>query len=299
MLDFKRVSLEDKPLIEHYFRCTPKAQLNYSFEVLYLWRDACEFEICEYNGFLLIKTFIRCNHNFLYPLGKGDLKDAVMKMKQYSESHYCEFNLFQITEEEREELAQLLPGMFVFTPVPEEFEYVYLREKLATLTGKKLQPKRNHINALTNSCVWSYEEIDAGNIEECKALNERWMVNHQECDPVQLHMENEAIIHALDDFFTLNLHGGAIRIDGKIEAFSIGCPLTSDMYLVLFEKANPEIRGAYPLMNREFVKHEIPEQYLYVNRAEDAGDEGLRQAKLSYHPDKLDILYMAAAQKEK
>lgn len=293
MLDFRRVTLEDKNLIEHYFKNTPKPQLNYLFEVLYLWRDVCEFEICEYNGFLLIKTFILCNHNFLYPLGKGDLADAVNRMKRYSESHYCEFNLFQITEEEKEEIESLLPGQFNFIAVPEEYEYVYSREKLATLSGKKLQSKRNHINALVNSCDWFYEEIDANNIEECKALNERWVVNHQECDPVQLQMENEAILNALDDFFTLNLRGGAIRINGQIEAFSIGCPLTSDMFLVLFEKANPEIRGAYPLMNREFVKHEIPEQYLFVNRAEDAGDEGLRQAKLSYHPDRLEPLYRA------
>lgn len=298
MLDFRRVTLEDKALIEQYFRSTPKPQLNYSFEVLYLWRDACEFEICEYNGFLLIKTFILCNHNFLYPLGKGDLKDAIQQMKRYSESHYCEFNLFQITGEERDEIESLFPDQFNYIAVPEEFEYVYSREKLASLSGKKLQPKRNHINALINSCEWSYEEIDTNNIDECKALNNRWIVNHQECDPVQLHMENEAIENALSDFFTLGLHGGAIRINGAIEAFSIGCPLTSDTYLVLFEKANPEIRGAYPLMNREFVKHEIPEHYLFVNRAEDAGDEGLRQAKLSYHPEKLETLYRAEPVKQ-
>ncbi|MGL5318505.1 MAG: DUF2156 domain-containing protein [Bacteroidales bacterium] len=293
MLNFRRVTLEDKNIIEHYFRSTPKAQLNYTFEVLYLWRDACEFEICEYNGFLLIKTFILCNHNFLYPLGRGDLKDALEKMKYYAESHHCHFNLFQINEQEKAEIEALLPGNFNFLPVPGEFEYVYTREKLATLSGKKLQPKRNHINALTHSCTWTYEEIDTNNIEECRQLNQRWISTHQDEDPVEIEMENEAIIHALNDFFTLKLHGGAIRINGNIEAFSIGCPLTSDTFLVLFEKANPEIRGVYPLINREFVKHEIPEHFLFVNRAEDAGDEGLRKAKLSYHPDKLEVLYRA------
>ena len=43
------------------------------------------------------------------------------------------------------------------------------------------------------------------------------------------------------------------------------------------------MEGAYTMMNQQFVQHAMGE-YTYVNREEDTGDEGLRQAKLSYRP---------------
>lgn len=292
MLNFRRVTFADEPIIRKYFSETPRAQLNYCFEVLYLWRDVCEFEVCEYDGFLLIKTFIECNHNFLFPLGNGgNLKHVFELMKQYAESHYCTFNMFQINEEEKNWFEENMADRCSFEAVREEFEYVYLRERLATLSGKKLQAKRNHINALEKECSWSYEAISSENIQECCLVNSQWISEHTAGFDRQMEMENTALCNALADFSHLNIQGGALRINGRIEAFSLGCPLTDDTYLVLFEKANAHIRGAYPLMNREFIRHAVPEAFTFINRAEDAGEEGLRQAKLSYIPDRLEPLY--------
>ena len=69
-------------------------------------------------------------------------------------------------------------------------------------------------------------------------------------------------------------------------AFSIGEPLNSDTYVVHIEKALASVQGAYPMINQQFVLHHC-QDYAYVNREEDTGDEGLRKAKLSYQPQLL------------
>ena len=81
----------------------------------------------------------------------------------------------------------------------------------------------------------------------------------------------------------LHLTGGCLRVGGKVTAFTIGERLCSDTFVVHIEKALTEIEGAYPMINQQFVQHAM-EGYTYVNREEDTGDEGLRQAKLSYRP---------------
>ena len=77
--------------------------------------------------------------------------------------------------------------------------------------------------------------------------------------------------------------GGAVVVDGRIEAFAIGERLNPATAVVHFEKANPEMRGMYQLINQWFVRNELSD-YMYVNREQDLGIEGLRKAKESYHP---------------
>jgi len=74
-----------------------------------------------------------------------------------------------------------------------------------------------------------------------------------------------------------------IYIDGRLEAFTMGELLNKNMALVHIEKANPDIRGLYPYINQQFVLNEF-KNVEFVNREEDLGIEGLRKAKLSYHP---------------
>ena len=81
----------------------------------------------------------------------------------------------------------------------------------------------------------------------------------------------------------LRLCGGLIRADGKVMAFSIGEPVCDDTMVVHIEKAYADVQGAYPIINQQFLLHEAS-KYRYVNREEDMGEPGLRQAKESYHP---------------
>ena len=293
-LHFRNVELSDKTAIDAFLKHYPTRKLNYCFEVLYLWSEACEFQIDFFNNFLLVKTFINCHHNFLYPLGSGDADEVIEMMIRYSEARRCPFRLFQISPHEKEELEKQFPGRFNFELSRNEMEYLYSTEKLIALPGKKLQHKRNHIHYFEQNYTWSFEPITSSNLPECHAFNRKWFETQRSAGDFDETLESElfSIEKAFNEWKALNLDGALLRVDGEIVAYTMGCPLAGDTYLILFEKSLHSVRGASQQINRLFVS-EYAKNYAYVNRAEDSGDEGLRQAKLSYYPDLLDEIYTA------
>ena len=81
----------------------------------------------------------------------------------------------------------------------------------------------------------------------------------------------------------------------RIIAFSMGSRMNRDYYDVGFEKAFPDVNGAYAMINREFSRM-IAEKYpevQFLNREDDMGSEGLRRAKESYQPTVLLEKYVA------
>jgi hypothetical protein len=95
-----------------------------------------------------------------------------------------------------------------------------------------------------------------------------------------------AIKEALNNFDLLGIKGGAVIIDGQVEAMTFGEMIIPDMAIIHVEKANPEIRGLYTVINQEFCQRAWS-GVKCINREEDMGLEGLRKAKLSYHPKYL------------
>ncbi|MEI7676851.1 MAG: phosphatidylglycerol lysyltransferase domain-containing protein [Bacteroidales bacterium] len=287
---FRKIELNDWGWIANYCRSKDSRQLNYSFEVLFLWRDICDFEVAEHGGFLFIKTYLECKHNFLFPLGGGDLGEALRIMESYAEDNGCTFQLFQVTEGQKRAIEEQFPNMYNFQMSRNEFEYIFETERLTNLQGKKLQAKRNHINSFEKNNDWTFEEITDNNLFEVMMFSHQWDNSADISIGSSLTMENMALMNAIESYVCLQLQGGILRVAGKIVAFAIGCSLTSDTYLLLFEKADAFVRGSYSMINREFVRR-FCQNFRYVNRAEDNGDEGLRKAKLSYYPDILLEVY--------
>ena len=123
-------------------------------------------------------------------------------------------------------------------------------------------------------------------------MHELWCQMQDMEERKGLKEESEAVKLALENFGKLELTGGLIRTEGKVVAFSVGDRLNDSTFLVHIEKAFSDINGAYPIINREFVRHNCLD-FKYVNREDDAADEGLRRAKLSYHPYEIIKKYTA------
>ena len=55
------------------------------------------------------------------------------------------------------------------------------------------------------------------------------------------------------------------------------------MFAVHFEKAIEEYKGIYQFVNQAFAAS-LPRFFTLINREQDLGNEGLRQAKMTYRP---------------
>ena len=161
---------------------------------------------------------------------------------------------------------------------------MYETEKMISLVGKKLHAKRNHINKFKeNNPDWSYETLTMDNLEECLHMAEQWKHMNLCDEKGEKHAEFCVTKRALKQFQELGLKGGILRDGNRIVAFTLGEELNREMFVIHIEKAFADVQGAYPMINQQFLIHEAS-NYLYVNREEDTGAEGLRKAKLSYYP---------------
>lgn len=212
---------------------------------------------------------------------------------QDAKEHNVYFTISLLLDPMKAELETLFPGQFEFTEERAYFDYIYLRESLVELKGKKLHGKKNHLNAFKNTYPdWKFEHITSENIDECWQMNEEWSRQNEMSLGSGLLKEKTALRTAFDNFFEEGLVGGLIRVDGKVIAYSMGHKLNSDTFVVHFEKAFADIRGAYQIINQQFAQH-CCEGYTYINREDDTGLEGLRKAKLSYLPQILLTKYDA------
>jgi len=168
-------------------------------------------------------------------------------------------------------------------------DYVYLAEKLITLAGRKLHSKKNHLNAFRKMYPQAeYLPITDEVITHCKIeLNNWYKLRLQDAaDDPFIGWERKAVMEILNDFRYFDLKGGVIRLDNRIIAFTYGEQLNKDTAVIHVEKADPNVRGAYPAINQAFVEREWSGM-TYINREEDMGHEGLRKAKQSYKPAKM------------
>ena len=285
-INFKRAELTDKDLINGYFRHHTSRSCERTFVNVFLWSRHYKVGFAVIEDALVFKNEGQGNVSFAYPAGEPEnVKKALGRLMEYCRSKEIPFVMYAVTKDQFENLDEWYPGKFSIEYSEDDADYVYESEKLASLSGKKLHGKRNHINKFkaTYEDRWSYEAISDENVEECFQMALKWR-NQNGCeDDIEKNAEMCVTLNSLRLFNELELRGGILRVDHEIAAFTLGEPVCSDTFVVHIEKAFSDIQGAYPMINQQFVEHECMD-YQYVNREEDTGSEGLRKAKQSYRP---------------
>ena len=290
-MEFHSPTLKDHEWVLRAFDFGQTDCCEYCFGNIFMWSDIYENKIYNDNGIFVSADFTD-EPVFCYPIGDGDKKATIQKLIEFSKGLGVNLEFFGMTEKDRDELQFLFPKQFEITEERDYFDYLYTSESLATLVGRKLASKRNHISYFEKTFDWKYEPITKENIHKCELLNEHWERLNREKNPEEIGDEHLAIKKALANFFDLGLEGGILTIENEIVAFTFGEKLNDNTFCTHVEKAYGNIRGAYQMINREFAR-QLRDRYEYINREDDTGSEGLRRAKLSYHPHRLVIKYCA------
>ncbi|MCI8703874.1 MAG: DUF2156 domain-containing protein [Anaerotignum sp.] len=292
---FRPITLDAKSTIERYTKPWALECSDLSFANLFIWGADGKMEYAEKNHSLYIKMdFEGVPVYFWAPIpeyGKAvDYRKAVYDGFAYMKQIGVEPTYRSVWTPFRDKMLEACPELFC-VPTDISWDYVYSRESLATLKGKKLHGKRNHINKfLSQNPDYEYRKLEPSMVPDCIALYEHWSEEKDE-PSVQLEDEKRSVFLALNNMDVLGLTGGAIYLNEKLCAFTVGERLLPQMQLIHIEKANTDIDGLYPMINQQYILHEC-EGVEWVNREEDMGLEGMRKAKRSYNPARMVEKYM-------
>lgn len=164
------------------------------------------------------------------------------------------------------------------------WDYLYNCTELVDLKGNRFHKKKNLVNQFLKKYDFTYDSLTADRIGLALSLQTDWCT-WRDCESFDtLAAENRSIQRVLENWNLIKgLLGGLLLVEGEMAAYTVAERLSEDMVLIHFEKANPDFKGAYQAINRMFLAHS-GKGFRLVNREQDLDDEGLRKAKLSYHP---------------
>ena len=292
MLKFKKIEISDIEKIKTHTNIQGNFSCETSFVNLLVWQNIYNNMYAEKDGILFIKSVIKGYTNFRLPFG-SNIKKGVELLREY-----CgEDPVFWIQEAERfNEIAPYINENYQLYEHRDAFDYIYLQSDLANLSGKKYHSKRNHISAFSKKYDWTYRDITGENKNDVLECAELWYKANLERYDEYMQCEFQGIKTILENMEALQVKGGAIYIDSKVVAFTLGSAINDEVFDVHIEKALPEYGTAYTVINNEFAKS--LEQYKYINREDDMGIEGLRKAKLSYKPEILLKKYLCMPKKQ-
>ncbi|MBQ7573723.1 MAG: GNAT family N-acetyltransferase [Clostridia bacterium] len=282
-MEFKKIRLEDKEWMDKLLFEEHLSACEFSFGNNFIWGEGYDVTLAKSHGCGIIQYSNGTDICYSAPFGNGDKRAVICELMELCKNEARALIMYPVLDGLKDKLYDWFPGMFDISADRDDFDYIYTSKKLIELKGRKLSSKRNHIARFCDDPDWSYEKITKDNVRECIGMDKYWLSEKSEINE-EIEMETVAIKRTVENFEALGMVGGILRQHGKIVAFTMGEKLNSDTLVVHFEKAHADIQGAYPMICRQFVLNE-GKDYTYINREEDTGDMGLRQAKLSYQPD--------------
>ncbi|MDR2905059.1 MAG: phosphatidylglycerol lysyltransferase domain-containing protein [Helicobacteraceae bacterium] len=286
IMEFEELNFKHQKLFDAALKIGEHYSADALFSNLYLWRFARKIEIASDPDFIFVKqTSKEAGKYFLAPIAlnaNADLKNALEILKNYAGKAGFRLVFRAVTATQKEAIQNALSQEFEFEFDRDHSDYIYSVSDLINLKGRVYHGKKNFVNRFAMLYGENYERISAANLAEAAKFAEEWFKR----SPYGSNEEKLGILAVLAEFERFNLRGGLLRAQNEIAAITISEKLSKDRAVIHIEKANAEFQGAYQAINYAHLANEYAD-FASVNREEDLGIEGLRKAKLSYHPAQI------------
>jgi hypothetical protein len=273
--------ISDKPRFDNIFKQLQPRVSELTFAGLFLFRTAHDYALTRIKeSVVVLGKGYDCRCYSLPPMG-GDVSGvcdacdlllvAGLELYGFDEAYAARFLKDVVCEivEDRE-----------------SFDYLYLREEMATLPGNRFHKKKNRINYFATRHNHEVHTFSAQYLCGCLQLLDEWARVAEVEGNHSFGLEMEATAEALAQADALGLEGVVVTVEGAVRAFAVGERLNHETAVCHFEKADHFMEGLSQLVNREFARLLFTD-CRYINREQDLGEPGLRNAKLSYHPVEL------------
>jgi uncharacterized protein len=292
MNDFVPIHLDHKSEFTRFLQQDPPQVSELTFTNLFMWRLKYHPTWRIWADCLLVVMAPQGSAPFgLPPVGPGNKAEALDFLAEHLAHISAEPRICRVGQDLIARFVDV--DRYDVREDPDNHDYVYLTKDLVDLPGNKFHRKKNHLNRFVKTYEFEYRRMDQDMVDCVLRMQEDWCEMRECAENADLYEEDRAVYEALTNFEELDFVGGAIVIDRKVEAFSIGEPLNADTAVIHIEKANPAISGLYAAINQRFCAGEWS-QTTYINREQDLGLEGLRKAKQSYYPHHMVKKYILA-----
>ena len=282
-MTFHQLALSDREAMQAVTLHSGRRNCNYTFANLVGWQFWYYTEVCVLDNAVVLRYTFDGQRAYMVCTSEALSMELIEALFDDSNG---DLTLIGLEDSQVAQLSMVnVQWSISVEPLRGQYDYIYRRTDLATLHGRHLDAKRNHIHRFrAEHPDFEYRPLTPEFFEECRRLTEIWQ--EEKAASKSIDAEHRVMETIFSNWDALDMIGGSIFVDGRMVAFTYGSAVTTDAFDVCVEKADRHVEGAFAIINQQFAEH-LPEQYIYLNREEDMGIPGLRQAKLSYHPEIL------------
>ena len=280
--EFEKIDIKHRNNYEELLKVSGLVSSEYSFFGLWGWKESEKTEVFFDENICWLKN----RRGMLSPICNPEQEWERIISKYFPGG--IELN------DVSESLTSILSSLTGVQTIEQrsEWEYVYYIKDLIELKGRAYSQKRAHVKVFEEKHDYVYTPLLKEDFGELIKFQTEWLDRHKNgIIPSVLVEENKAIMNALENWNNFPFFGAYITINDRIAAYTIAEELNDETIDIRFEKAFSEYDGIYQFLNKTFLSRQ-GKNYIWVNREEDMGDDGLHKAKSSYHPIRFEKKYM-------
>ncbi len=276
--EFVPLSLDLRDELHPIFANLPDGVSEYTFGGLYLFRKHYGYRISRIGNGQYALSGTRDGKSF-FCLPTGLPADSSCVQDLLDRHDYLKGLAERFADDARIRLESHGYGI---VEDRDNFDYLYRVDDLADLPGRRYHKKRNQVNGFVRAYEYEHHELSRDNCDDAAKVLDHWKRERER------NGEDEGDYpearEALELMEALELRGSIVYVDGEPVAYTMGEALAQgESFVIHVEKANSRLRGVYQFVNQAFASL-IRNEYKLINREQDLGDGGLRQAKMTYRP---------------